>query len=206
MAATALLIYVTGLVLAFGWRTRAQLRATGDKGLRLDAGPAGSVGWWAKLAFIAALALGFAGPLAALAGLAPLPLLDAGWLQPVGLLVALTGTAATLAAQSAMGGSWRVGVDPDERTALVTSGMFAQVRNPVFTAMLTTSLGLTLMVPNLLSVAAYLALFAAIEIQIRAVEEPYLTRAHPDDYPAYAARVGRLLPGVGRLSLPAPAL
>ena len=37
-----------------------------------------------------------------------------------------------------------------------------------------------------------------LELQVRAVEEPYLLRTHGDAYRAYAARVGRFLPGVGR--------
>lgn len=41
-----------------------------------------------------------------------------------------------LAAQQAMGRSWRIGVDTDERTELVTEGVFGLVRNPVFTAMI----------------------------------------------------------------------
>jgi protein-S-isoprenylcysteine O-methyltransferase Ste14 len=40
----------------------------------------------------------------------------------------------------------------------------------------------------------------ALELQVRAVEEPYLIRSHGDAYRAYAARVGRFLPGIGRLS------
>ena len=51
-------------------------------------------------------------------------------------------------AQIAMGASWRIGVDPDERTELVMDGPFAVVRNPIFAAMLPTALGLTLLVPS----------------------------------------------------------
>ncbi|MET9817324.1 MULTISPECIES: hypothetical protein [unclassified Streptomyces] len=40
-----------------------------------------------------------------------------------------------------MGASWRVGVDVGERTALITGGPFAYVRNPIFTAMAVTGLG-----------------------------------------------------------------
>lgn len=47
--------------------------------------------------------------------------------------------------------SWRIGVDVTERTALVTSGPFGVVRNPIFTSMLITSLGLSFAVPNALS-------------------------------------------------------
>jgi protein-S-isoprenylcysteine O-methyltransferase Ste14 len=39
----------------------------------------------------------------------------------------------------------------------------------------------------------------ALEIQVRAVEEPYLLRTHPEEYAEYLARAGRFVPGVGRL-------
>ncbi len=35
-----------------------------------------------------------------------------------------------------MGASWRIGVNPDERTKLVTGGVFAHVRKPISTAIL----------------------------------------------------------------------
>lgn len=105
MAAIALALYLAGLGLAFGWRSVAQWRATGDTGLRLDAGPPGSVGWWAKLLFVAALLLGLAGPAAALAGVAPVSVLDRPWIRVVGLVLAAGGVAATLAAQLNMGTS-----------------------------------------------------------------------------------------------------
>jgi protein-S-isoprenylcysteine O-methyltransferase Ste14 len=37
-------------------------------------------------------------------------------------------------------------------------------------------------------------------LQVRAVEEPYLLSVHGDAYATYAARVGRFVPGVGRLA------
>jgi protein-S-isoprenylcysteine O-methyltransferase Ste14 len=56
-----------------------------------------------------------------------------------------------------------------------------------------------LVVPNVLSVLALVALTAAIELQVRLVEEPYLLRTHGDAYRRYAAVVGRFVPGLGRL-------
>ncbi|NLD75698.1 MAG: isoprenylcysteine carboxylmethyltransferase family protein, partial [Acidimicrobiales bacterium] len=97
-----------------------------------------------------------------------------------------------------MGASWRIGVDPDERTGLVTHGLFALVRNPIFTAMLVTALGLTLMVGNVISLTGLGALFAALEVQVRLVEEPYLRTVHGPDYERYSATAGRFLPGLGR--------
>ncbi|MCM0673586.1 isoprenylcysteine carboxylmethyltransferase family protein [Micromonospora phytophila] len=113
--------------------------------------------------------------------------------------MSVTGTAATLAAQLAMGTSWRIGVDPSERTELVTDGAFALARNPIFTAMAASTLGLTLMVPNAVALAALLVLVVALQLQVRAVEEPYLIATHGDDYRRYAARVGRFVPRIGRL-------
>jgi protein-S-isoprenylcysteine O-methyltransferase Ste14 len=109
-----------------------------------------------------------------------------------------------LAAQAGMGASWRVGVDATERTELVTTGAFAVVRNPIFTAMLTTMAGLALLVPTAVSATALLCLLVAVELQVRLVEEPYLLRTHRQAYDSYAAATGRFVPGLGRLRRATP--
>lgn len=197
MNALALVLYAVFAVVAFGWHTWVQWRRTGDTGLRLAAAP-GTVQWWAKLAFVAALAAGVAAPIAGLAGLEPLDLLDHDPLRIVGAATAVLGIAATAAAQLQMGTSWRIGVDPSERTGLVTTGIFAKVRNPIFTAMLVTAVGFTLMVGNAVAVAGLAALVLALEVQVRAVEEPYLRSAHGPDFDAYVAHTGRFFPSIGR--------
>ena len=148
--------------------------------------------------FVAAMVAGLAGPLSAVLGATPVD--PPAALQAAGLVLALTGFAATLAAQTGMGASWRIGVDPTERTALVTDGVFAHARNPIFTAMVTAQAGIVLMVPTWVSVAALAALVAAVQLQVRAAEEPYLLTTHGDAYADYAARTGRFVPGIGRLT------
>ncbi|MEU2393713.1 isoprenylcysteine carboxylmethyltransferase family protein [Streptomyces sp. NPDC007369] len=193
---TALGLHLGWAGFAFGIRAAVQRRRTGDAGFRGISGRPGEAAWWAGVLFVAALLGGAAAPVAALAGVSSL---DGGAaLHGVGLAVALAGMALTTVAQMAMGASWRVGVDAGERTALVTSGVFAHVRNPVFTAMAVTALGLGLMVPNLIAGAALVALVAAVQLQVRVVEEPYLASLHGDEYAAYSAGTGRFLPGVGR--------
>ncbi len=98
-----------------------------------------------------------------------------------------------------MGESWRIGVDGDERTELVTDGAFRLVRNPIFTAMLITATGLAMIIPNVISILGLVALFAALEIQVRLVEEPYLRTVQGAEYLAYAQSAGRFAPGVGRI-------
>jgi protein-S-isoprenylcysteine O-methyltransferase Ste14 len=192
-------LYLLFLVVAFGARTIIQWRRTGDTGLRLDAGPVGGALWWSKLGLLAAIGLCGAAPVAGIAGVKPLVFLDFVVLRWAGLALALLGIAGTAAAQLAMGDSWRIGLDPQERTTLVTGGPFRLVRNPIFTAFLAASAGITLMIGNAVALLGFVALVAAIEVQVRAVEEPYLRRMHQQQYLDYAARVGRFLPGLGRL-------
>ena len=111
----------------------------------------------------------------------------------------IVGFVGVLLGQSGMGSSWRIGVQQDEETDLVTGGVFAWVRNPIFTAMLVAQAGLLLLVPSLLSVLAFLSLWAAVHLQVRLIEEPFLRRQHGEAYARYAARTGRFVPGLGRL-------
>ena len=185
---------VVFFALAFGWRSWVQWRRTGSTGFirpRRGAPPAelaGSVG------FVAALVLLVAAPIADAAGMARIATLDVGWAAVAGAVLGVGGIALTLVAQLAMGDSWRIGVDDSQRTDLVTTGVFAKVRNPIFTAMLIATGGLALLVPNPVSIAALVVLAAALEVQVRFVEEPYLARTHGPTYLDYRAATGRFLP------------
>ncbi len=197
MAAVALGLYLVFLLTAFGLRSYLQYRRTGSTGFLGISGRRGSAEWWGGALFVVAIFLGLAGPMVQLAGVPPL--VDATWVHVCGLVLAIIGIGATVVAQNAMGTSWRVGVDQAETTHLVTSGPFALVRNPVFTTMSTAGIGLTLLAPNMIALAGLAALFVAIQLQVRVVEEPYLLGVHGEPYRDYAARVGRFVPGVGRL-------
>ena len=91
------------------------------------------------------------------------------------------------------------GTDPAERTELVTGGVFSLCRNPIYTFMLIAWTGLALLVPTWLSIASVPAGIVAFEVQVRLVEEPFLFRTHGRAFIDYATRVGRFVPGVGRL-------
>ena len=183
IAAWALAFYALYLALAFGWRALVQFRRTGSTGFKGIGGRPGSAEWAGGALFVVASLLLLVAPLLALAGaLEPSVLLDGTAGHILGFILFSAGLAATLLAQFAMGTSWRVGVDRAERTELVTAGPFALVRNPIFSAMVPSFLGLTLLVPNVAALAAVAALIVALELQVRLVEEPYLLRAHGDLY------------------------
>jgi protein-S-isoprenylcysteine O-methyltransferase Ste14 len=200
MAAAALALYVVSLTITFGVRVALQLRRTGSTGLHGLAPDADSLERFAGVLFVLGFLMGGTAPILALLGiLEPIPALDGVVGHAAGLVLAVGGIALTFGAQLAMGDSWRVGVDPEERTELVTDSPFRLVRNPIYGAMLPTVFGLVLMVPSALAIAAIVTLFVALEMQVRLVEEPYLFRTHGEEYASYAARVGRFIPGVGLL-------
>jgi protein-S-isoprenylcysteine O-methyltransferase Ste14 len=194
MPVLALVLFGIFLLLAAGARTLIQIRRTGDTGFRRDAARASSVSG------IGGLLVAVAAPTTDLLGLLnPVPWLTGPILAWVGVALAVLGIAGVFAAQLAMGDSWRVGVDPTERTPLVTTGPFRLVRNPIYTAQAVAFGGFALMVPNPVALAGFALVIAGIQYQVRRIEEPHLHAVHNDAYQHYAATVGRFLPGVGRL-------
>jgi len=126
-------------------------------------------------------------------------LVDGPWVAGPGLALSVLGLAALLWSQWSMGDSLRIGVDPNERTTLITGGPFHLVRNPIYSAMLMYLVGVALLVPNPASFVAFWLLAVGIDLHVRFVEEPYLKATHGSSYASYAARVGRFIPGLGKL-------
>ena len=197
-AGVALVLFAAYGALGFGWRSWLQYRRTGSTGFRGVNGRFGSTEWIAGVGFVVALIVAVSAPILQRSNvIEPLSFLRATWIQVTGILVAAAGMAATVYAQLAMGDSWRIGVDERETTALVHTGLFERVRNPIYTAMITFSLGIALVTPNLVALVGFILFVSALELQVRRVEEPYLLRTHADAYAAYTASVGRFIPGVG---------
>jgi protein-S-isoprenylcysteine O-methyltransferase Ste14 len=193
------LLTVFGL-LGFAWRAWLQRRRTGSTGFRGISGRIGSAEWVAGLGFVIALIVAVVGPVLQLSGvITPLPVVHADRIQITGVALAVLGIALTVWAQLDMGDSWRVGVDESETTALVHTGLFGRVRNPIYTAMLTFDLGIALVTPNFVTIAGLILAVGALELQVRRVEEPYLLGKHGEAYRGYTASVGRFIPGVGLL-------
>lgn len=200
MPKLALVILAAWFLLLFVLRSFLQWRETGSTGIKGFHGRPGSTPWWAGVTASAGLALAPLAPVAALSGWPGGALLvTAAGLHLAGAALALLGIAGGLLAQLGMGASWRVGVDESETTTLVTEGLFGWVRNPIFSFVGLSALGFVLLVPNPASLLAAALTAIGIQLQVRAVEEPYLARTHGEAYAAYAARVGRFVPGIGRL-------
>lgn len=183
-------IYV---LVAFVLRTVVHAWQTGSSGFVGVRAGASGLERAAAVAMVAAFVLGLVAPFVGT------PIAET---TGVGAAIVGLSTVATLVAQLAMARSWRIGVNPKERTELVTRFPFSIVRNPIFTCMIAASMGIALACPTPLALVAPPLLIAALSVQVRLVEEPYLSSVHGAAYRAYAAETGRFIPGWGRLRAP----
>ncbi|MBK6563903.1 MAG: isoprenylcysteine carboxylmethyltransferase family protein [Saprospiraceae bacterium] len=95
-------------------------------------------------------------------------------------------------AQFQMSNSWRIGIDEENKTKLVTDGVFSISRNPIFLGMIISVLGLFFIVPNALTFFLTITTYIIIQIQIR-LEEEFLQKQHAQDYVNYKLKTKRLL-------------
>ncbi len=114
-----------------------------------------------------------------------IPVLD--WVGGLLLTAALIWIAM---AQREMGKSWRIGIDEQHQTDLVSTGVFGRSRNPIFLGMLAGLLGLFLVIPNALTLLLLVSGWLLMSVQIR-LEEAFLERQHGADYASYRQRVRR---------------
>jgi len=121
---------------------------------------------------------------------APIPWLLRPAVVASGLVLLVLALLWTIWAQTAMGSSWRVGIDSQRTTELVRSGPFRWSRNPMFLGLLMTLSGLFLVLPNAVTLSILTVGTVLILIQVR-LEEAHVLQAHGDAYRAYCRDVGR---------------
>ena len=109
-----------------------------------------------------------------------------------GFLTALLGDGIFLAAVLSMRDSWRAGIPEQDRTALVTDGIYAFSRNPAFLGFDLMYLGVLLMYCNPWN--GMFTAFAIIMLHLQILqEEKYMESTFGEDYRAYKQRVFRYL-------------
>lgn len=95
-------------------------------------------------------------------------------------------------ALGAFGESWRVGIDEHSPGELVTGGIFAFTRNPIFLFIDLYFVGTFLLSGRLIFLLTAIVAVVAIHLQIRQ-EERFLERTYGDAYGDYCAGVARYL-------------
>lgn len=110
-----------------------------------------------------------------------------------GIALAVLGYAGTLWCYASLGTSWRIGVNPGERTALVRSGPYRSVRHPIYLFQMVILAGMMLLLPTAFSLILLLVLCVSALVKTLD-EEAYLMSVHGEEYRAYYEETGRFLP------------
>jgi len=88
--------------------------------------------------------------------------------------------------------SWRIGIDTETKTKLITTGLFGISRNPIFLGMIVSLVGLFFLTPNTWTLLFMILGYVLIQIQIR-LEEDFLIEQHGNEYLEYKEKVRRLV-------------
>ncbi len=113
-------------------------------------------------------------------------------LKYIGFTFVSAGFVLGILALVAMKNSWRVGIRYDQRTDLVTSGIYRFSRNPYFLSYYILIFGYVLIIPSVILFVLYVAL-AVIFHSLILDEEKYLLSVHRDSYLDYKRKVNRYL-------------
>jgi protein-S-isoprenylcysteine O-methyltransferase Ste14 len=110
----------------------------------------------------------------------------------LGVAAIVTGLALFAAALWSFGRSWRIGIDHDRPGTLITRGIFAWTRNPIFLFMDIYFVGTWLIQRDLFFLLFAIVAVAGIHYQIL-LEEKFLVRHYGDTYRRYLLRVPRYI-------------
>jgi protein-S-isoprenylcysteine O-methyltransferase Ste14 len=119
------------------------------------------------------------------------------WLGTVALILMMLGLSISLFGIVSLGNSLTATPVPKTDAILRTTGMYALVRHPIYLGILLLGLGLTIPAGSFLTIGAFLLLAATLSYKSR-FEEQLMLAKFPD-YQAYATRVGRIIPFVGKI-------
>lgn len=122
----------------------------------------------------------------------PIKQLNISIIQYIGLSLLFVSLVWTVIAQGHMKNSWRIGIDNETKTELITNGFFSISRNPIFFGMILSLVGLFLITPNALTAIFLILGYVLIQIQIR-LEEEFLEKEHGQTYNNYKQKVRRLI-------------
>ena len=113
-----------------------------------------------------------------------------------GYLLYIVGLVLVLVAQYQMGSTWRIGVDPDEKTELITQGLFKHIRNPIYSGLFVGGIGLLLTSPSIMLCIGLLIGYVAVELFVRKIEEPYLLKQFGAEYQLWYRATPRYFPNL----------
>ena len=118
----------------------------------------------------------------------------AWWIvTPLASLVCMVCTGITFVCWRWMGRSWRIGIDPGETLAIVSTGPYRYVRHPIYALRMVINICAFVMAPTLLVLVTAAIDFVLLQVEARR-EERYMESKHGAEYARYKNSVGRFVP------------
>ena len=114
-------------------------------------------------------------------------------LRVIGLIILAIGVIAFTVSVLQMKDNWRAGVQREEKTELVTTGIYSISRNPAFLGFDLMYIGIVIAFFNWYLCIATGIVLVLFHLQIVNVEEEFLIEAFGDDYIKYRKKVCRYL-------------
>jgi len=117
-------------------------------------------------------------------------------LRWVAAAMALVCLAVTIKAWRRMGSSWRMDVSLEKPAEIITDGLFARIRHPIYAFSILLMLCSVVILPTL--PMSLVAIVHVVLMNLKARnEERHLLRTGGETYARYLARTGRFLPRLG---------
>ena len=114
------------------------------------------------------------------------------YLKYVGYILIILGFLVGLLALIEMKSSWRIGIKYNQKTTLITTGIYKISRNPYFFSYTILIFGYLLIFPSIFILFLYVFLIVIFHRMILA-EEIYLAKIQGDEYRRYKMKVNRYL-------------
>ncbi|EAU40617.1 hypothetical protein FP2506_02784 [Fulvimarina pelagi HTCC2506] len=96
----------------------------------------------------------------------------------------------------ALGKMWSVSLDLREKHKLITTGIYAKVRHPMYSAFWSLALAQALLLPNWIAGLAGLVGFGTLFFLRVGPEEEMMEAAFGEEYRQYCTRTARIIPGI----------
>ena len=111
----------------------------------------------------------------------------------VGILLGMMGDIIFIISVLTMKESWRAGVSYEEKTDLITDGIYQISRNPAFLGFDLVYIGMCFLFFNPVLVVISLLAIIMFHLQIKYVEEPFLKQEFKEQYLQYYQQVNRYI-------------
>jgi protein-S-isoprenylcysteine O-methyltransferase Ste14 len=188
-----------GLIVAIYWGRVLRLMGKIRRKVAHSANvvPPGALGWftralWFPVVFLWIL-IPLVGPFVQVRFWLLQPLFYLPGLGWVGLVVAAGSLIFTWICWRQMGSSWRMGIDPAEKTSLIVTGPYAYIRHPIYALSSALMLATVAADPAPLMLGVAFVHLVLLQLEARR-EEQYLARIHGQPYLDYCEKVGRFVP------------